>query len=432
MTQIFTADPSAKVFEDRVYVYTSHDADGQTGYDMKDYHAFSSSDLVNWQDHGVVLDVADVPWASTFYAPDTCYSAATGKYYLYFPNGASNIGVAVADAPGGPFVDALGEPLITGSTPGVSGVEWIFDPGCFVDDDGEAYLYFGGGEGTNPRVIRLGADMISLNGSAQTIETPNFFEASFMHKRGTKYYYSYSSDFADGAARLDYMMSDDPMTGFEFVGTMLPSPDQNNGNNNHGSVIEYRDKWYIFYHNRVLETKLGLENDYQRSITLDNLTYADDGTIVEVSSTQGIVAQLECLDGLTRVEAEALAAENGIETDFAQDDDAHSGVMITAIQDGDWTGYSQVDFGAGATQFIAHVAAAAEGGSIEVRIDGCDTFTSEEGTAVGTCAIPSTGGAYTWSDVTCTITQVSGAHDLCLRFTGEGQTLFNLDHFHFE
>ena len=107
ISHVFTADPSARAFEGRICVYASHDLDDQAGYDMLDYHVFSSNDLVNWQDHGVALDVDDISWARRLYAPDCAYSEVTGKYYLYFPNAGSNIGVAVSDSPSGPFVDAF-------------------------------------------------------------------------------------------------------------------------------------------------------------------------------------------------------------------------------------------------------------------------------------------------------------------------------------
>ncbi|AUX27867.1 uncharacterized protein SOCEGT47_084670 [Sorangium cellulosum] len=437
VSHIFTADPSAHVFDGRVYVYASHDTDDQMGYDMRDYHVFSSDDLVNWQDHGVALDAADVSWADRLYAPDCAYSKATGKYYLYFPNSGSAIGVAVSDSPAGPFVDALGKPLVDKSTPGVGDVDWIFDPSVFVDDDGQAYLYFGGGPpdtGDNTRVIRLNEDMISLkDASATTIVAPDFFEASFMHKRDGKYYFSYSTTFADHAAEIDYLVSDNPMTGFRHAGTILPNPAGNNGNNNHHSVVEYAGSWYIFYHTRVLSNRDGF-SDYQRSITLDYLTYDPQGNIVKVPAAGGRVAQLKSVNAFSRMEAETMADQRGIEVEFAQDAGARAGVNVTDIHDQDWIGISQVDFGAGATSFHARVASGSPtGGAIAVYVDGCDAFTDTPGVLVGTCPVSATGGWQAWTDIECSITPTAGVHDLCLRFTGDQpERLFNLDHFHFE
>lgn len=426
----FTADPSAKVFGDRVYVYTSHDVDGQTNFAMTDYHAFSSDDLVNWRDHGVIISTADLTWATNLYAPDACEK--DGKYYLYMPNSGSGIGVAVADDPGGPFVDPLGRPLLTPSTPGVEDVDWLFDPACFVDEDGQGYLYFGGGPentGDNARVMRLGADMISLaDASATTIVVPAFFEASFMHKRAGTYYFSYSTDFVGHSAYLDYMTSDNPMTGFQYRGTILTNGAINNNNNNHGSIIDFAGKTYLFYHTRKLEQDGGGMNSFQRSVSVQELTYDESGAIGQLAMTPAptTVAQVKCLDGFTTIEAEAIAAERGVEVQG----NGNTGVSVTALDDGDWVGYSQVDFRAGAVTFNARVAAAAAGGTIEVRIDGCDDFTSAPGSVIGTCTVPSTGGAETWLDVSCPVTQTSGAHDVCLRFSG-GAT-FALDSFRFE
>lgn len=434
VSHVFTADPSAEVFNGRVYIYASHDTDTQMGYDMRDYHIFSSSDLVNWQDHGVGLDVKDVPWASSLYAPDAAYSEKTGKYYLYFPNSGASIGVAVSDDPGGPFVDALGKPLITKSTPGVADVDWLFDPTCFIDDDGQAYLYFGGGPsgtGDNARVIRLNDDMVSLkDASATTIPAPQFFEASFMHKRDGKYYFSYSTS---GAPKIDYMMSDNPMTGFEYVGTALPNPAGNNGNNNHASILEFHDEWYIFYHTRVLSNRDGF-SDYQRSITLDKLTYDAQGKINQVPAQMGVIPQLECVDGFARIEAEAMADQRGIEIEFAMDGNTRTGVNVTELSDQDWIGYSQVNLGAGATKFHARVASnAASPANIEIYVDGCGEFTDVPGELIGTCPVQSTGGAQTWTDIECPVTAPAGPHDVCLRFTGSpGQQLLNLDYFRFE
>jgi len=433
----FTADPSARVFEGRVYVYASHDPDDQAAYDMRDYHVFSSQDLVNWQDHGVALDEADISWTDRLYAPDCAYGAATGKYYLYFPNSGSAIGVAVSDSPAGPFVDALGRPLIDNSVPGVADVEWIFDPTAFVDDDGQAYLYFGGGPdgtGANARVIRLNPDMVSLMDAAATvIPAPDFFEASFLHERDGKYYFSYSTGFTNHAPSIDYLVSDNPMTGFSFAGTVLPNPAGNNGNNNHSSIVEYAGSWYIFYHNRVLANRDGFSS-FQRSITLDQLSFDAQGNIVTVPAQGGRVAQLQSVDAFSRIEAEAMADQRGVEVEFALEGGSRSGVNVTSLEDQDWIGYSQLDFRGGASSFRARVSSAAPaGGAIELYLDGCEAFTGQPGTLIGTCSVESSGGPQNWRDIQCPAAASPGVHDLCLRFAGAaGTPLLNLDYFSFQ
>jgi arabinoxylan arabinofuranohydrolase len=431
VSHIFTADPNAVVYGDRVYLYVSHDVDGQDDYDMVDYRGFSSSDLVNWQDHGVLIHSDEVPWAENLYAPGACEK--NGKYYLYMPNGGSSIGVAVADHPGGPFVDPLGTALITRSVPGVSDVDWLFDPACFVDDDGQAYLYFGGGpEGTgdNGRVIRLNDDMISLQDTtATTIPIPAFFEAAHVHKREGTYYLQFSSDFSAGhGASLEYMTSDAPMSGFEYRGVILPNAAINDGNNNHGSLVDFLGTSYLFYHARKLQQELGVNKVNNRSVAVQDITFGADGSIDPITmSTEGsTVAQIDCLDGFAEVQAETLAAESGIEVEGR----AGGSVRVAQIEAGDWVGYSQVDFRGGAQTLVLRVASASGGGSIDVRIDGCDDFTSAPGTSIGTCEVTSTGGAATYAELACPLAPASGPHDLCLSFSGD--TSFELDSWHLE
>ena len=436
VSHIFTADPSANVFNGRIYVYASHDLDDQDGYYMRDYHVFSSNDMVNWQDHGVVINSREINWAPYFYAPDAAYSTVTEKYYLYFPNGGYNIGVAVSDSPAGHFEDALGAALIGRKYPGVEDVENPFDPRCFVDDDGQAYLYFGGGPedtGYNSRVIRLGEDMISLADDAATvIPAPDFYEASFMHKYNDKYYFSYSTTFASGTATIDYMMSDDPMTGFEYVGTAMVNPANNQNGNNHHSIVEYEGQWYIFYHNRAIAERDGYSH-YQRSIAVAPLTYADDGTIETVPAEGGEVRQLRNLNPFSRMEAETIADQRGIEVDFVETNGEPDGVMVTDLQHGDWIGYSQADFGDGATSFQARVASGIEGGTINISVDGGPGFSNLLGETLGACTVPSTGGSQKWTDITCDIEEITGIHDLYLTFTGPtDEDLLNLDYFVFE
>jgi len=414
------------VYGDRIYVYTSHDEDNQEGFDMVDYHAFSSDDMVNWQDHGVLIHANQLSWAQNLYAPGAC--SKNGKYYIYIPNSGSAIGVGVSDDPGGPFEDPLGRALITPSFPNAN-VPWLFDPACFIDDDGQAYLYFGGGNsGANARAVRLNDDMVSIkDSSATTIPTTAFFEASFMHKREGKYYFSYSSDFSNGhGAALEYLMSDSPMSGFEYKGAFVPNAQINNGNNNHGSIIEFQGKSYVFYHNRKLEQELGVDKVNNRSVALQELTYKADGTINTVTMSQDdhTVSQLKCLDGFLEVQAERLAEEQGIEVEGK----AGETIRIAQISNNDWVAYSQVDFHDGATKLVAKVASSSAGGTIDIVVDGC--IGGAAGTSIGTCAVVSTGGAQQFAELQCPIESTAGGHDLCLRF-GDSPS-FQLDSWHLE
>lgn len=427
VTHVFSADPNAVVYGDRVYLYTSHDIDGQDDFDMVDYRAFSSDDMVNWQDHGVLIHAKDLSWADNLYAPGAC--SKNGKYYMYIPNAGSAIGVAVSDDPGGPFVDPLGKALITPSFPNAN-VPWFFDPACFVDDDGQAYLYFGGGNdgGQNARVVRLNDDMISIKDSSATVvPTTAFFEASFMHKHEGKYYFSYSSDFSSGhGAALEYLMSDSPMSGFEYKGSFLPNANINNGNNNHGSIIEFHSKHYVFYHNRKLQQELGVDKVNNRSVAVQELTYKPDGSLnsVTMSTADQTVSQIKCMDGFAEIEAERLAEEKGIEVEG----NAGERIRVAQIANNDWVAYSQVDFREGATKLVAKVASASGGGTINIVIDGC--IGGAAGTPIGSCDVVSTEGASTFEELICSIEPTSGGHDLCLKFSGTPS--FELDSFHLE
>jgi beta-xylosidase len=285
-TKDFTADPAAYIGDDgKLYVICSHDKPNATNYNgLLDYILLSTDDMVSWKNHGVVFSSQkDTRWARLAYAPDM--ANINGKYYLYFPDGASSIGVAVSDSPTGPWKDPLGKSLINKNTPGAQGVEWVFDPGVFIDDDGQGYIYFGGGGPGNARVIKLGSDYTSVVGTAQKIDAPKYFEAPYMHKKDNTYYFSYSSDFSSGAATIEYMTSDNPMTGFKHRGTILGNPWKNMGNNNHHSIIEYHDQWYIFYHNRAISNGV-----YQRSVCVDKLYYNEDGSIKKVVDTEAGVS----------------------------------------------------------------------------------------------------------------------------------------------
>src|SRR5512142_1743993 len=218
--QRYTADPSGLEHGGRLYLYASHDLDGQTSYVMDDITCISTDDLKNWTDHGECFKASTGSrWAKLAWAPAVV--ARNGKFYMYYGNGGSGIGVAVADAPAGPFKDPRTKALVDGGTPGVNPPAgmWIFDPGVLVDDDGKAYLYFGGNGTSNIRVIQLGADMTSTVGSAIALTAPHFFEDSWIHKRDGKYYYSYSTNWDAGAPTIDYMMSSSPTSGFQHVGT---------------------------------------------------------------------------------------------------------------------------------------------------------------------------------------------------------------------
>ena len=422
----FSADPTGLEFNGRLYLYCSNDTDNDTngGYTMHSISCYSSDDLKNWTDHGEVLQVPrDVSWATYSWAPSAISN--NGVVHLYFANGAGSIGVATNSSPTGPFKDAKGSSLINSSTPGASTAnQWYFDP-CIFLDGGQPYLYFGGADPSNARVIQLNANLTSVSGSASSMASSNFFEASMMHKRGSTYYFSYSSSVSAGLT-IQYATNSNPTSGFVFMGNVVPNPPHNSNNNNHHAFFTYQGVWYCAYHNRYLAEQLGIPTTYKRNVCLDALNYNADGTMQQVVCTMNGLAQLKYLNPYNQVEAETMAQQSGIATEPC----GESGMDVTNIFNGNWTMLRGVDFtSAGATNFTARIASAGSGGNIELHLD------ATNGTLIGNCAVPATGGWQTWANASCAVTNATtkGVHDLYLKFTGASATnLFNFNCWQFQ
>lgn len=280
---IYTADPSAHVWDDgRLYVYPSHDIDPPRGCDLMDkYHVFSTDDMVNWVDHGQIVEAADVPWAQPLadggkfmWAPDCAYK--NGKYYFYFPhpdkdpwNNNWKIGIAVSDQPASGF-QVLDKPL--------SGIpdNGHIDPCVFIDDDGQAYFYYGGGN--HCFGAKLKENMIELDGELQSMTgLYDFHEATWVFKHDGLYYLTYA-DNKGGANQLRYAVSTNPLGPWSHKGVYLSST---TSDTSHGSVVKYKGQWWAFYHTADL-SGTGL----LRSICVDSLFFNDDGTIQTVQQTK--------------------------------------------------------------------------------------------------------------------------------------------------
>jgi len=418
----YLADPGALVYNGTVYLYDSNDDDNPVagGYEMKSIVCVSSSDLKNWTDHGEVFRVPmDATWAGNSWAPAAV--ARNGKIYLYFGNNASGVGVASSATPLGPFADAAGKALVNASTPGASGTSsWLFDPSVFVDDDGQAYLTFGGNGANNARIIKLNSDMISVSGSAIALTAQNFFEASWLYKRNGLYYFTYSNNPSSGQD-IDYMTSSSPTSGYTYRGHVAGQPPLNS-NNNHHADFPFNGTWYLSYHNRAVAMQAGISPTYRRNLGIEQLNFNADGTIQQVTYTTDGVTQIGNLNPYVRVEAETINAQSGIETETCSE----GGMDVFNIQNGDWIRVRGVDFGAGAVGFSARVASAAGGGNIELHLG---TLT---GTLIGTCAVPVTGSSQTWVSSSCKVTGATGVKDFYLKFTGGSSgTLFSVDYWQF-
>lgn len=312
ITHLYTADPSAHVFNGRIYIYPSHDREGNIPdndlgdqYDMVDYHVFSL-DRVGGPvtDHGVALDLKDVPWASKqLWAPDAAFK--NGRYYLYFPArdkaGVFRIGVAIGDRPEGPF---KAEPAPIAGT-------YSIDPCCLNDDDGRAWLVWGGiwgGElqmwrtgkfdpagrepadhepAIGPRIAELSADMKSFKSGITELQIfdkqgkpllagdhdRRYFEGPWMHKYKGTYYLSYSTG---DTHYLVYATSDNPRGPFTYRGRILEPVI---GWTTHHSIVEHEGKWWLFHH----DASLSGGKNHLRCVKVKELTYAPDGRINPVS-----------------------------------------------------------------------------------------------------------------------------------------------------
>lgn len=466
VTTDFGADPYAIVYDGRVYVYMTsddyeYDADGNVKDNSFDYiktlRIISSDDMVNWTDHGEIKVAGKdgaAKWANHSWAPAIAYKQIDGKdkFFLYFANDASGIGVLEADTPLGPWKDPIGRPLLTGNTPGCKGVVWCFDPAVLVDDDGSAYIYFGGGvpEGKqdNPktaRVAKLGKDMISIEGEAKEIDAPCMFEDSGIFKYGGKYYYSYCSNFIQphkdgypGYGTICYMVSNNPMGPFKYAGEVFKNPQVwfGVGGNNHHATFVYEGKSYFIYHAQTLskaqeeakELTSGTLTKGYRSTHIDPIELNSDGTIRPISGTYAGISQLKTINPYERIDAETVAWNAGIKiADCAEEGKLFEGFnrQITDLQDGDWTSIAQAAFGdRGATEFTVK-AASESGGQIEIRMD------SPEGALVGTVNVEATGSKDTFKKFSCKLDRITDTHNVFLVFKGVAKNLMNVDYYSF-
>ncbi|MFS1303521.1 family 43 glycosylhydrolase [Streptosporangium longisporum] len=417
---VYTADPAPLVHNGRVYLYTGHDEDGSTYFTMKDWRVWSSEDMVNWTDHGSPMSVSTFSWASAdAWAGQAIHR--NGKFYWYVPvkeraTGAMAIGVAVSDSPTGPFTDAIGRPLVKNGE---------IDPSVFIDDDGQAYLYWG-----NPRLayVRLNADMISYSGGITYVPlTPAGFgtrtgnasrptlyeEGPWIYKRNGLYYNVFAAECC--GEFIAYSTAPSVTGPWTYRGTIMPR--QGGSFTNHAGVIDFKGGSYFFYHNGALPGGSG----YTRSVAVEKFTYNANGTIPTINMTAAGAPQIGTLNPYVRQEAETIAWGSGIETEPA----GEGGMNVGFVENGDWIKVKGVAFGGGASSYSARVASGTGGGRIELRLGGAT------GTLVGTCTVPGTGGWQTWTTVTCPVSGATGTHDLYLRFTGGSGYLMNLNWWQF-
>lgn len=335
----FTADPTARVFNNKVYLFPSHDIPAPAGqrqdwFCMADYHVFSSENLTEWTDHGVIVSQENVPWGKpdgySMWAPD-CVTR-NGKYYFYFPNAPREgrgfaIGVAIADRPEGPYT------LEKESIKGVGGI----DPCVLIDDDGAAYLYW---SGMGIRGGQLKDNMTELKDGSRIMEglPEGFKEGPFAFKRDGRYYLTFPWVRKEkGTETLAYAMSDSPLGPWQFKGIIMAEHD-NACWTNHHSLVEYKGQWYLFYHRNHYSPQM----DKRRSACIEKVSFNADGTIQEVKQTLRGVGITRATD---RIEPDRYSAvSDNVTIDFNDTTATFNGWHAILAKKGSWLRYDDVDF----------------------------------------------------------------------------------------
>ncbi|WP_246021954.1 glycoside hydrolase family 43 protein [Flavobacterium cellulosilyticum] len=404
----FTADPAPMVHNDTIFLYTSHDEDDAKGFKMLDWLLYTSTDMVNWTDHGVVASLKNFSWAKQDNGAWAVQCIErNGKFYLYCPMHGGGIGVLVSDSPYGPFKDPIGKKLINDDH-----VWNDIDPTPFIDDDGQAYLYWG-----NPDLyyVKLNVDMISYSGEIvkEPTKPKNYQEGPWVWKRKNHYYLAYASTCCPEG--IGYAMSTSATGPWQYKGMIINSNKKSNGN--HPGIIDYKGKSYVFGHNYEINKSQTSTFYERRSVDAETMVYNEDGTIQNYDFfTENGPEQIESFNPFRRVEAETMAWSKGVKSDKIKE----TGVYLTQIQNGDFTQVRGVDFAKGATK-IEIIAATLNSGNIEIRLD------KEDGVLIGTVKIENTGGWQNWKTVKNKVKKVRDVHDLFFIFKGGQGELYNFD-----
>ncbi|MCM1504523.1 MAG: glycosyl hydrolase family 8 [Muribaculum sp.] len=399
----FSADPTARVFNNKMYVYPSHDIPSpveelKEWFCMADYHVFSSENLTDWKDHGVILTQNKIPWVKpdsyAMWAPE-CVEK-DGRYYFYFPASPAGggrgfrVGVAVGQNPEGPFM-----PMRT-PIEGIMGI----DPCVLIDDDGAAYIYW---SGMGMRGAKLSDDMMSLASESVVIEglPEGFKEGPFVFKRGDKYYFTFPW-VKDKTETLAYAMGDSPLGPFTFTGLIMDESPTGCWTNHH-SIVEYDGQWYLFYHHNDYSPDF----DKNRSVRIDSLSFNPDGTIVKVIPT---LRGVGITDARTRIQMDRYSdiSPKGASVDYLDRADCFAGWKTQLKRKGSWVRYNSVDFGDKPVQRVTARVKAPKGGCLAV---GADKL-GKDGKISEIVLTPSKD----WGEVSAPIavTSPKGVHDLYL------------------
>lgn len=410
----YTADPAPMVYNDTVFLYTTHDEDDAEGFKMQDWLLYTSTDMVNWTDHGAVASLKSFDWVKRdngAWAEQVI--ERNGKFYMYCPIHGNGIGVLVSDSPYGPFKDPLGKPLVWQKE------HWYdIDPTVFIDEDGQAYMYWG-----NPHCyyVKLNEDMISYSGDIVKLkETPEHYqEGPWFYKRNGRYYLAFASTCCPEG--IGYAMSNSPTGPWETKGYIMRPTERSRGN--HPGIMDYKGKSYVFGLNYDL-LKLETNTHYERrSVSVAEMHYNEDGTIQEVpywADTK--LEQIGTFNPFRKVEAETMAWGYGLKTV----PNSKNSFSVVDVNSGEYICVRGVDFGKNKARRFEVSALPLEGGNLKIRLDAPD------GKIVGNVNIPQGNEISKYELYSCEVNAVSGIHDLYLSFEGENnKDLFELDYWKF-
>lgn len=410
----YTADPAPMVYNDTVFLYTTHDEDDAEGFKMQDWLLYTSTDMVNWTDHGVVASLKSFDWVKRdngAWAEQVV--ERNGKFYMYCPIHGNGIGVLVSDSPYGPFKDPLGKPLVWQKE------HWDdIDPTVFIDEDGQAYMYWGN---PNCYYVKLNEDMISYSGDIVKLkETPEHYqEGPWFYKRNGHYYLAFASTCCPEG--IGYAMSDSPTGPWKTKGYIMRPTERTRGN--HPGIMDYKGKSYVFGLNYDL-LKLETNTHYERrSVSVAEMHYNEDGTIQEVpywADTK--LEQIGTFNPFRKVEAETMAWGYGLKTA----PNADKSLSVVDVNNGEYICVRGVNFGKNKARRFEVSALPLEGGNLKIRLDVPD------GKIVGNVNIPQGNETSKYELYSCEVNAVSGIHDLYLSFEGENnKDLFELDYWKF-
>jgi beta-xylosidase len=431
----FAPDPAPMVYNGTLYVYAGDDIPGYDFYYMTKWRVMSTNDMVNWTDHGTPISLESFTWARDRAWAAQCIER-NGKFYWYIcaqsDKNDMSIGVAVSNSPTGPFKDAIGRPLISNGS-------WSnIDPTVWIDDDRQAYLYWGN---SSLFYVKLNNDMISYSGEIVSVplnvesfggvrgnrstENPNkdmFIEGPWFYKRNRIYYMMFAGMGKEGEC-LSYSTSNGPAGPWKYQGKIMENQ-RTNSFTNHGGIIDYKGNSYLFYHTGLLPGG----GSYGRSACVEQFNYNPDGTIPSISISKEGPKPIGNIDPYKRVEAETMAWS----LKCSISENHKTGVYVSSTRLKGFIKVREVNFGNQSPKtFSASLAAGLDGGILEVRLD------SISGPLVSSINVPRTGGWESFNNFSSKLNQeVTGNHDVYFCFNGQnitaGRELFNFDYWVFK